>query len=321
MLKEGANKMKKIIACLVYGTTAVAFSGCVPANGNYYGQQGMVGYNTAGQPMSGYDIPPQAQQQMAQQQMLQQQMMQQQGAAAQGNASELASEVNVMRERVRRVERALVRLDRRMQLIERNELSRMSGSSMEGASTPEVQNGFQPMSYNQPQKLPALKPVATPQAQQANAGYQRVGYQNANVNANINDGMITSSLGVAPKAAPQPAAQQQTAFASGLPSLADDTNKAADHNVSIWTISYENGKVWPNRKQLPASRDVIESLNSGKPVALFARGASPSSREFRERVRAISKYLSKVADVDNLPIASMSADHLDKDTIELIATQ
>lgn len=306
--------MKKSLVYAVCGVVALGVSACTPVQNGYYNAPNMNGaYNAnmaSNQPMPAHAIPPQARQQMAAN-----------GYAPQMDAAneKVVNDVNVLRERLRRLERAMVRLDRRMQLIERNELSRMSGSAMEGGATPPAQGAFQPMSYNkQSAPLPALAPVPTPRAQGNQARFQPVAYgqpQQA-------DSRITSSLGVAPKQAPMPVAQQRAQRGlAGLPSLADSNEDKKEHNVSIWTISYENGKVWPNRNQLPSSRDVIESLNSGEPVALFARGAKPSSKEFRERVRAISKYLSKVTDIDNLPIASMSAKHLDGDTIELLATQ
>lgn len=304
--------MKKTLTVLSFGFAVIALSGCSHANNGYYATPSM---NSMGHPMemntqhSGYN--------MQQQQPMQQMPMA--GYADTSSSEKVSNEVNVLRERLRRLERAMVRLDRRMQLIERNELSRMSGSVMEGASTPSPQGSFQPMSYGSPKtmapQLPSLAPVPTPSAQGQTARFQPVGY------GQVNNQQITSSLGVAPKKVSQTSTRMAADGYGRLPSLADDAEQQKEHNVAIWTISYENGKVWPNRNQLPSSRDVIESLNSGEPVALFARGAKPSSREFRERVRAISKYLSKVTEIDNLPIASMSAKHLDGDTIELLATQ
>ncbi|MEC8067778.1 MAG: hypothetical protein VX154_07970 [Pseudomonadota bacterium] len=238
-----------------------------------------------------------------------------------GMSDEVIGQVRNLNERVRRVERAMIRLDRRMQLIERNELSRMTNGVMEGDSTQAPNQGvFQPMSYPQPQtqnapsRLPAVnQPFARPVA----GGYQPVSYQ---------DNRITSSLGVASKSAARKTAARASAGGafSGMPSLADDSSKSsddADNSVSIWTIEYESGKVWPAREQLVSSRNVIRALAGEKPVAIYARGARPSSKEFRERVRAVSKYLSKVAKVSNVPIASMPAKHMNGDTIEIIVTK
>jgi hypothetical protein len=108
-----------------------------------------------------------------------------------------------------------------------------------------------------------------------------------------------------------------------LPSLADEKSRQTkdDAGLAVWTVRYEQGKVWPARAQLPGSREVVSTLRDGRPVALYARGAQPTSKEFRERVRALSRYLSKVADMENVPISTLPADHLDADTIEIFATR
>ena len=82
---------------------------------------------------------------------------------------------------------------------------------------------------------------------------------------------------------------------------------------------------WPDRTQLPSSRDVVESLrqsgalNNGT-VTLYARGKNANAVEFRERVKALSRYLSKVSSLDSVPIAAMPAPHLDDQTIEILVT-
>lgn len=299
------TEMQSKIITAVSACVAVLVAGCAPT-GAYYPQGNMYGQVGAyGDAPSAYPASAAPQQHMG---------AALNGQANTGNLNQLTSEMTILRERVIRMERAIVRLDRRMQLIERNELSRMSGQTMQGAMTPATQGAFQPMSYQKKNAEPqTLSAVPTPKARQY-ANYQPVSYP-------AQAEKITSSLGVAPKQ-PQsytPNATPKSAF-SGLPSLADTQQDADDHKVSIWTINYQQGKVWPHRNQLPASRDVVESINSGKAVALFARGVNPSSKEFRDRVRAISKYLSKVTDTDQISIASMSAKHLDGDTIELLAS-
>lgn len=258
------------------------------------------------------------------QQAMQQPVQQQPIYVSSGVSDEVVGKMNNLTERVRRVERAMIRLDRRMQLIERNELSRMTNGVMQGETQQAPNQGsFQPMSYqgsdaSSPARLPAVKqPYTRPVTNSAGAKYQPVAYQ---------DNRITSSLGVARKTSSQataPAARSMGGFGN-MPSLADESGKQADSSegsVSIWTIEYENGKVWPAREQLISSREIVRALAGEKPVAIYARGARPSSKEFRERVRAVSKYLSKVTKVDNVPIASMPAKHMNGDTIEIIVTQ
>lgn len=256
------------------------------------------------------------------------------------------SELNGLQERVRRVERAMIRLDRRMQLIERNELSRMSSEHMEGAGTPPVSGMFQPMSYkgegtsSAPQQgaylnSPAsVTPVKMPSLQSSQLSskpsrvmpFQRhATLQNVSMNAQTNPNMITSSLQVAPKKvayhAGSASSGAQASRLAGLPSLADKKHETKADSVSVWTIRYQDEKIWPERSELKDSHSVIQALRGGEPVALFARGARPASKEFRERVRAVSKYLSKVSDLDNVPIASMPAKYMDEDTIEILVTK
>ncbi len=232
----------------------------------------------------------------------------------------LMGEMGALRDRVTRVERALIRLDRRVQLLERNELGRMTGD----------QTSMAPASQNAPlqsteigRAAPAPQAMSTPRAAQSFAmkaspyGQVRpVAYPQAQSQG------ITSTLQAAPRpAARQMAAQQQSAF-QGLPSLADDTEKQAQRgDIAIWTVSYSGGKVWPERQELAASRDVVEALRSGQPVAIFARGQRPNSKEFRDRVQALSRYLSKVANMEQVPISTLPADHLAADTIEIVTTR
>ncbi|MFT7144433.1 MAG: hypothetical protein ACI9TY_000420 [Alphaproteobacteria bacterium] len=296
--------MKKIagIFCV-----SMALAGCIP---NFVPDQSQSSYYHQEQPMY-------TQQQAAPQMMQQQQQQQQAPVYVRPDTNETVDKVNTLVERVRRVERAMIRLDRRMQLIERNELSRMSNGVMNNDEASAPQGGFQPMSYNsnqaQPQTLPIVKRPYARQAPVSNrGGYQPVSYK---------DNRVTSSLGVARNVTAGRA--PITAF-GGMPSIADSQDKshnAAESSVSIWTINYESGKVWPGREQLTSSREVINALSGKKPAAIYARGANPSSKEFRERVRAVSKYLSKVTKVDNMPIASMPAKHMTRNQIEIIVTK
>ncbi len=212
------------------------------------------------------------------------------------------NDLNAVRSRLERIERAMIRLDRRMQLLERRELNRMS-SSLDQADTTAMA----------PLDAMGESVASLPRAQNAYGGrYQTVGYQyGQGYNA------VTSSL--------QPAAANYRASpkrSAGLPRLADVTPKRSmNAGMSVWTIAYEPSKIWPNRGQLAASREVVESLRSDKPVALFARGANPTSKEFRERVKAVSRYLSKVTEVKSVPISAIAAPHLAEDTIEIFATR
>ena len=231
--------------------------------------------------------------------------------------SQTMSSVSNLKERVRRVERAMIRLDRRMQLIERNELGRMSGGMGESGQG-QGEELYQPMSF-----VPdvGLTFGAAPQAQGLNpaqvagmgSGFQPVAHRQAPTMGSV----ISSSLQPAPSA---PSAAP--AFANKLPSLADSGNRktVGDSSVAIWTVNYQENKIWPEREQLPASRDVVEMLRQDEPVTLFARGMRPTSKEFRERVRAISRYLSRVSSREQVAISAMPADHLKDDTIEIVAT-
>lgn len=242
----------------------------------------------------------------------------------------IAQEMNRLKERVRRVERAVIRMDRRMQLIERNELSRMSSGHLKGENTPAAQGMFQPMSFAPNGVEPAAGPVRStggyatrtmPFQQKPAPVFQPVSAPMAQPQQQ-NSGMITSSLQVAPKRVAYASQGQQKSGLAALPSLADKSNtQPQNDDVSIWTIRYDNDKVWPDHGELKSSHTLVQALRGEAPVALFARGTNPASRQFRERVRAVSKYLAKVSNLENVPIASMPAKHLDEDTIEILATK
>lgn len=206
-----------------------------------------------------------------------------------------------LRERLERVERAMLRLDRRMQLVERNELGRMNGSDqmsgLEGGETFAMLNGPAPASGFS--NVSAERPITSALQAAAPAGGGNNGFMR------VADG------------------QRQVASASGLPSLADKApaaGRAPAEAVSIWTVRYGTEKIWPEREQLPASRDVVDSLRSGTPTTVFARGSLPQSVEFRDRVKALSRYLAKVSGQETVAISALNAPHLDKDTIEIFAS-
>lgn len=216
-------------------------------------------------------------------------------------------------ERLERIERALLRLDRRMQLVERNELGRMGGAQTSSADgtmpatgmAPAMADGMQVPNYG-----PDFQPV---------------------------NQTITSALQAAPAAGQGGGAYQAisapatTGGAGGLPSLADTAPAAGrmpagqGADLAIWTVRFANAKIWPDRTELPASRDVVQALlqsnNSGQGLTLFARGNKPTSVVFRDRVKALSRYLAKVSSRDTVAIATLPAPHLDEDTIEIFATQ
>ncbi|MCP4354909.1 MAG: hypothetical protein GY793_04615 [Proteobacteria bacterium] len=220
-------------------------------------------------------------------------------------------------ERVRLVERAMIRLDGRMRLIERNELARFTASQQQESNKMNQQARLYPTSFN-PNPSNDLVNFArfnSPFTKRTPFNYTATSLQ---------PGVITSSLQIAPK--PQmmnPNAQLASAgnTMTSLPSLADKTAMMQEKDVSIWTIEYSSNKIWPTRDQLSRSQEVVNLLRGAEPVAIFARGANPSSKEFRERVRALSRYLGKVADSQNVAIATMPASHLDSDTIEVLVTK
>ena len=218
-----------------------------------------------------------------------------------------------LKERLERVEKAMLRLDRRMQLVERNELSRMNGqtSSLGKAPAPMA------VSANVSEEDEAMRALGLGEA----SGYRPVASRNE---------AITSALQAAPSLAAAegapPAEPMRLASRGGLPSLADPARpasrelKAGQQDVAIWTVRYESGKIWPERQQLPASRDVVDVLRENGKANIYARGKNASAVEFRERVKALSRYLSKVSSLDTVPIAAMAAPHLDDETIEIVVT-
>lgn len=226
-------------------------------------------------------------------------------------------EFAALNDRITRVERAMIRLDRRMQLLEKNELGRMSSMGAEPQAGPDALQQFRGQTA-MPAAGPAgsVPPVVSPRAQIGPMSDAMENFSPGFRPASF--GGVTSSLQAAPVLGAEALEPQST---RALPSLADEAEaqKAADA-VAIWTVQYSAQKLWPERDQMAASREVVEALRSGKPVALFARGQHPSSREFRDRVQALGRYLSKVASLENVPIATMPAEHLSNETIEILAT-
>ena len=236
-----------------------------------------------------------------------------------------------LKERLERVEKAMLRLDRRMQLVERNELNRM------GSPAQTSQNDM-----NGSEEQIAMRAL--------NLGPTQSGSMSVNANTGSDSNYrpvasrnetITSALQAAPSLsssrfdssnsyATAGGAPVQVASRNGLPSLADPAPVASrsiqqgNMDVAIWTVKYDSDKIWPDREQLPASRDVVEALRrSGAgngTLTLYARGKNANGVEFRERVKALSRYLSKVSSLDSVPIAAMGAPHLDDQTIEILAT-
>jgi hypothetical protein len=224
--------------------------------------------------------------------------------APQANTQALEGEVLKVNERLQRVEKAMLRLDRRMQLVERNELGRMGGGPLT-MTQQEEQTAMGEMNLG-----PATAPLYSD-------GFRPVSSQGGL------DGQVTSSLQAAPRLASAASTASAPATARGLPSLADPSpavGRAPEADLSVWTVRYADTKVWPERDQLPGSRDVVEALRNGKTVTVFARGKHPNAVEFRERVKALSRYLSKVASLETVPIATLPAPHLDDKTIEIFAT-
>jgi hypothetical protein len=317
--------------------TAQAGAAYDPGVGNQYGvpmndiaqTSGQPGYAQAQQqaapqyPMAvAGQVPPD---QMAQQLAYANQMAMANISPAAGPArtpdnSALLNEITELTERLQRTEKAMLRLDRRMQLVERNELNRMSGNGTgDGLGGQNAQTSFNDDA-----------PVASPAVATVNVSSNDVGGPSYNdgfraVSSNGGEGgAITSSLQAAPRLTPAATVAMNTsAHASGLPSIADPApaeGKAPSGDLSIWTVKYNADKVWPDREQLPGSKDVVAALRSGQNVTLFARGKFPNAVEFRERVKAISRYLSKVTSLDSVPIAAIPAPGMDEETIEIFAT-
>jgi hypothetical protein len=233
-------------------------------------------------------------------------------------SSRQGAEIAKLKDRVRRVEKAMIRLDSRMKLVERNELARFTASQQQQSAPLSATAGFKPTSFTTTNDIVNFARINSPFAKRVQPNYTASAMQS---------NLVTSSLQVAPKptlqAKPQP--QHQLASANNviasLPSLADTSASMQEKDVSIWTIEYSENKIWPTRDQLASSKDVVDLLRGETPVAVFARGANPSSKEFRERVRALSRYLGKVANSQDVAIASMPASHLDRDTIEVLVAK
>lgn len=229
------------------------------------------------------------------------------------------TEISQMSDRVRRVERAMIRLDTRMKLVERNELARFS-SNQQSSNVPMLnqQAGFKPTSFTTSSNndMVNFARLNSPFAKRVQPNYTA---------ASMQSNIVRSSLQVAPQQVIAPQVQNQLASANNvinsLPSLADTTASMQEKDVSIWTIEYSENKIWPTRDQLAESKSVVDLLSGDAPVAVFARGANPSSKEFRERVRALSRYLGKVSGSQDVAIAAMPANHLDSDTIELLVSK
>ncbi len=235
-----------------------------------------------------------------------------------------------LKERLERIEKALLRLDRRMQLVEQNELSRMSGvvapgtegatignmepdqeSARRGANLaiPSVHSGAMAMKSLDRSTIALVAPSG------GGAGPE-VGYQ---------DGFVPVSQDEEVKTVINSPLQAGTRLA-GLPSLADPRQAegrtaANTRNVAIWTVKYDPNKIWPDRNQLPSSRTVVDMIRNQGYSGVFARGANPGSPEFQERVKALSRYLSKVSSLDSLPISALPSPGLDPNTIELLVTR
>jgi hypothetical protein len=301
---------------IVLLSVAVGVAGCQTAPGNVWQSTPSTQGNdvTFSEP-SPYQAPP-APQPVQQMPMQQQAMMMDPTASALmlQQINTLGEALNHIQERVQRVEKAMVRLDRRMQLVERNELERMSLlPGMENPSGPTAS-----LSSDTPNPLPSL---AQPGLQAQDFGFGRMTPVSHVVGGEYNNGQVTSAL--QPYVPVQAGGSQAHGAVSNLPSLADPTHvqKIKDTSLAVWTVQFEPQKIWPDRQQLPAAREVVEALRGDKPIALYARGQATTSRAFRDRVRALSRYLSKVSNLDNVPIATLPAPHLDSDTIEIFATQ
>jgi len=229
-------------------------------------------------------------------------------------ASDNSKQVAGLTERVRRVERAMIRLDARMKLIERNELARFTAVQQNESNMANQQAKLQETSFNASNDLVNFARFNSPFAKRVSSNYTATSLQ---------PGIITSSLQVAPKTQMNNNARLASAgnTMTSLPSIADKTAMMQEKDVSIWTIEYSSNKIWPTRDQLARSQEVVNLLKGSEPVAIFARGSNPSSKEFRERVRALSRYLGKIANSQNVAIATMPASHLDTDTIEVLVTK
>lgn len=245
------------------------------------------------------------------------------GSTGSYNASSAQVEAAVLnlKERLERVEKAMLRLDRRMQLVEKNELSRMSG---QGAAAEPARD----LSGTEEQvALRALNLGPASYTPDQGLASTVEGFQAVSSRANT---PITSALQAAPRVGSFGAAEPLAAprRVAGLPSLADPTEAENSGNgkmgpaaqVAIWTVKYGVEGTWPDREQLVGSRDVVETLRQTGGLTLYARGKNANGVQFRERVKALSRYLAKVSSLDSVPIVAMAAPHLDDQTIEILAT-
>jgi hypothetical protein len=226
---------------------------------------------------------------------------------------QLEATVLNLRERLERVEKAMLRLDRRMQLVERNELSRMSSGQTSDAS-----DTIMPTASEEQTAMRAL-----------NLGPSQGEFRAVSAQ----EGSITSALQAAPRATTTSAFSSLADESSprrdvaGLPSLADpaplyrSAPTAPAAQMAIWTVSYNPDKIWPDRNQLSGSQDVVEALRKSGGMTLYARGKNANGVQFRERVKALSRYLSKVSGLETVPIVAMAAPRLDDETIEILATR
>jgi hypothetical protein len=227
-------------------------------------------------------------------------------------SSKQNAEIAKLSEKVKRVERAMIRLDTRMKLVERNELARFT-TSQQQANPLMAEAGFQPTSYTTSADVVNFARINSPFAKRMQPNYTA---------RSLRSNAITSSLQISPKVNnTMPKLASANNVISSLPSLADNSAAMDKKDVSIWTIEYSAHKIWPSRDQLAESKSVVDLLRGEDAVAVFARGANPSSKEFRERVRALSRYLGKVSNAQNVAIASMPSSHLDGDTIEILVTK
>lgn len=225
------------------------------------------------------------------------------------------------KERLARVEKAMLRLDRRMQLIERNELNRMSGTS---SATPNPIT----LGSNTPAAAPAPSPSIEDGEEAAMRALDIGPVQSHSVATTYRDGFRPVSDDGSTRIAMQNTGREVLgSAAASMPSLADNgptpAGKApqAATDVAVWTIRYPSAdNLWPDRTQLPLSRDVVEALRNGSNVTLFARGPNPNGKQFRERVKALSRYLAKVTSLDSVPIAALPSPQMDAQTIEILAT-
>lgn len=249
------------------------------------------------------------------------------GYVQQLQSSQEASNM-AFKERLERIERALLKLDRRMQLVERNELGRMSGavdSATEGRTVGNMSELDQGANLAEVDTAPhrkadSIQPerVAFADRGEIVGGETVIGYREGFTPVSQRDGsmpLVKSPL------------QAGGRMVAGLPSLADPLGQAPGRtlapagNVAIWTIKYEPSKVWPDRSQLPSSHSIVDILRNKSTATVFARGANTATPEFQERVKAVSRYLSKVSSLETLPIAAIPSPALDNNTIEILVTQ